>query len=64
MLMKKILIDKNKCIGCGLCSAFDPKTFKLGKNGKAEIVNQKRDSDGKIKEAIGSCPTGAIEFVS
>ena len=58
--MTKIVIDQKKCIGCGTCTVLAPKTFKLGKNGKAEIMNQKGDSETKIKEAISSCPVQAI----
>ena len=58
--MKKILINKKKCIGCGLCVTLAPCTFKLGKKGKAEVINSSGDSDKKIKEAIISCPVDAI----
>ncbi len=60
--MKKIVINKNMCIGCGTCSFIAPKTFKLGKGGKAEIISQTGDSDKKIKEAIESCPVNAISL--
>ena len=60
--MKKIMIDQKKCIGCGLCTAIAPKTFKLGKNGKAEITSQKVDSEKIIKDAIEACPVKAIGF--
>lgn len=60
--MKKIAIDYKKCIGCGTCVCFAPKTFALGKNGKAEVINQEGDLEEKIQEAISSCPMQAISF--
>ena len=58
--MKKILIDKNACIGCGSCSIIASKTFVLGDDGKAKVIDPSLDTDQVIKEAVESCPTGAI----
>lgn len=60
--MNKIIVDKNKCIGCGLCTAIADKTFRIGKDGKSEVFNQNSDSEEKIKEAISSCPVTAISI--
>jgi ferredoxin len=65
-------IDKEKCIGCSTCSVIAPKTFKLGDDGKAQVVKPPedvksrgdhvpfRDEEEKIKEAVDSCPVEAI----
>lgn len=58
----KIKVDKEKCIGCGTCVALAPKTFKLGKDGKAEVIDPPGDEKEKIKEALDSCPVDAIKF--
>jgi len=59
--MAKIpVVDKNKCIGCGTCTVLAPKTFRLGKDGKAEVINPPGDEEEKIKEAAESCPVDAI----
>jgi ferredoxin len=57
---KKLRVDKNKCIGCGTCVVLCPKTFQMGKDGKSEVINEKGDSEADIKNAIDSCPVGAI----
>ena len=51
-------INKQKCIGCGVCQSNCPGAIKLGADGKAEIINQK-----KLEECGGErlCPFGAIE---
>lgn len=59
--MTKIHINQRKCIGCGTCTVVAPKTFRLGKNGKAEVINQK-DSLTNVKAAIQSCPVEAISL--
>ena len=59
--MKKIKVDKQKCLGCGLCVNLCPEVFKL-KDGKSE-VKEKVDLEknkNSIKESIDSCPVQAI----
>jgi ferredoxin len=53
-----VKIDKEKCIGCGLCESIDSEVFAM-KNGKAFVKNQK-GNQAKIKDAIDSCPVQAI----
>lgn len=60
--MKKLTVDKKKCIGCGTCAILYPKTFKLGKDGKSEVINPKGNSEEEIQNAIDSCPVSAISF--
>lgn len=60
--MKKLVVDKNKCIGCGTCAALTPKVFKLGDEGKASVIDQEGDSEETIQNAIDSCPVQAISW--
>lgn len=56
-------IDKDKCIGCGLCSSIAASTFKMNEdNTKAEVVNVAGDEEAMIQMAIDSCPTQAISW--
>ena len=59
----KIKIDKNKCIGCGTCILLASKTFKLGEDGKSEVIEPHGDDEATIKQAIESCPVQAIEII-
>ncbi len=56
--MVKIVVDKKKCIGCGLCASLCGEVFALGKDGKAFVKAQKDISC--VKEAMESCPVQAI----
>ena len=58
-----VKVDKEKCIGCGLCSNLCPEVFELGEDGKARVkegADLEKNKDC-IKEAAESCPVGAIE---
>ena len=58
-----VKVDKEKCIGCGLCSNLCPEVFELAEDGKAK-VKEKADLEKNkecVKEAKESCPAGAIE---
>ena len=57
--MVQITVDKNKCIGCGACSATCPKTFGL-KDGKA-FVKKQPEKISCEKDAAEGCPVGAIK---
>jgi len=53
-------INKEKCIGCGLCVADCPGGTELQEDGKAEIIDPQ-----KLEECGGEkvCPYGAIQEV-
>lgn len=58
----KVKVDKEKCIGCGTCVVIAPKTFKLGDDGKSQVIEPSGDDETTIKEAVDSCPVDAIEY--
>jgi ferredoxin len=60
--MKKLIVDQEKCIGCGSCVSICPKVFVL-EGGKSKVIDQAGDSEVNIKLAIDACPTQAISWV-
>jgi len=58
----KVTVDKDKCIGCGLCVSLAPKSFKLGEDGKSQVIEPVGDDWETIKNAAESCPVGAIKI--
>lgn len=51
-------VNKERCIGCGLCVSLCKEVFALGKDGKSYVKSQKKLPE--IKDAIEQCPVGAI----
>ena len=60
----KVVVDPKLCLGCGTCVALAPKSFRLNKEGKAEVLEPPGDDEKKIKEAIESCHTAAIKEIN
>ena len=56
--MTKIEVDKDKCIGCGACTAIAPDTFEFDDDGLAKAVANEINDD--VKTAAEGCPTEAI----
>ncbi len=58
----QIKIDRQKCIGCGTCSALAPNTFEIDNDMKAKVKNPNGNDEKTILQAAQSCPTEAIEL--
>ena len=57
--MKKLKVNADSCIGCGLCVNMAPDAFALNDEGKSEAIAEMEDS--AADEVVASCPVGAIE---
>lgn len=63
LLTKGLSINKNACIGCGICANTYPQAFEM-QGQKAVLVESDPsilDKD-KIQEAVDACPVNAIEY--
>ncbi len=60
----KINVNQDACIGCGACAATAEDLFELNDDGVSEaIVEEVPEGKEEVaKEAMESCPTGAIEL--
>jgi len=69
----KVILEKEKCIGCGSCAAICPKHFNLAEDGKSELLgSEKNPQTGNlekeveqlecIQEAAESCPAQIIHI--
>ena len=58
----KINIDQDKCLRCGMCTGIATDIFEFDDDGniKANESNINADNKDSIKDAINSCPVGAI----
>ena len=55
----KIVVDKDKCIGCGACSATCPGSFVMT-DGKAHPIKAEVEKLSCEKDAEAGCPVNAI----
>lgn len=58
----KAYVDKDTCIGCGLCPAICPEIFEMEDDGKA-VASKSEVPENLIlsaKEAEDQCPVTAI----
>ncbi len=58
----KVKVNKDACIGCGACAAICDKVFEINDEGLSVVKNEdvKKEDEQATKDAIESCPTGAI----
>ncbi len=58
----KVTIDRNGCIGCGLCAGICPEVFCMAEDNLAQVcgdvTGETRDG---VREAKESCPVGVID---
>jgi len=60
--MKKPVVDRDSCTGCGLCPDIASSTFELDDDGIATVIDPEGDDEDTIQEAIDSCPVEAISW--
>lgn len=53
-------VDKEKCIGCGLCTTTCSECFELGEDGKSQVKADCGGSAKCVEEAVNACPVSAI----
>ena len=53
-----VSVDKEKCIGCGLCVQVCGEAFEMTEDNKAKV--KKQEDTPCVKEAKESCPVDAI----
>ena len=60
--MKKIIVDENRCIGCGACVAIDNEHFDFDENGLSHVIKEDNLETEELNNAIHSCPVNAISI--
>ena len=63
--MEKIHINKDACIGCGMCVMEHPEYLVFDENGQAEPVGKEVTKEDKMSllESVEKCPTEAITII-
>lgn len=61
-MAKKVVVNKDVCVGCGACTAIAPDILVIGDDGLAEAVADVTDAEmDVVNDAVASCPVQAIE---
>lgn len=60
----KAFVDRDACIGCGLCTSISPEVFAMDDEDVAIVVADPipADAEASAQEAADSCPTDAISI--
>ncbi|MGN6393844.1 MAG: patatin-like phospholipase family protein [Gemmatimonadales bacterium] len=56
----RVLVDEQRCVGCGTCVVQAPKVFQLDARGKAEVVTPIQTWTPLQGSYVLGCPTNAI----
>ncbi len=58
----KAYVERNGCIGCGLCSDTCPAVFRMDEEGLAEAYTSPvpKEAEAAAKEAEAGCPVSVI----
>lgn len=60
LVISKIVVDRDLCIGAATCVTIAPETFQMDDENKAILVNLTGNDAETILMAAESCPTKAI----
>jgi ferredoxin len=62
-LLYRIEIDREACIGSGVCTVLAPQTFDIDDETKSTVANPAGNALDQIEAAATGCPTRAIKIV-
>lgn len=59
----KVTVDRDACIGDGICASLCPDVFEMDNEGKSVVIKEIIDDElyDSVKEAADSCPVSAIK---
>jgi ferredoxin len=59
-----IVVDRELCMGSGMCIVYAPNTFAHDDETKAVVIDPTGDSIDAIRNAVQACPTSALSLVT
>ncbi|RBY84375.1 ferredoxin [Blastococcus sp. TF02A-26] len=55
-----VAIDREACLGTGLCIVYAPRTFAHDDETKAVLQDPPHDDPDDVRTAVEACPMGAL----
>ncbi len=62
-MSRRIVIDRERCIGSGNCCFYAPATFDLDEELKSVLLDPEGDDPGDVDAAVEGCPVHAISII-
>ncbi len=56
----RVLVDEQRCVGCGICVTQAPTVFRIGSHGKAVVTSPVQRWSPLDEACVHSCPSSAI----
>jgi ferredoxin len=61
----RVVADRTKCGGMGICEGIDPERFQVQSDGKTQVLKDALDDEHArevAQEAVDMCPTEALRI--
>jgi ferredoxin len=59
-----VAVDRDRCIGSGMCIVYAPATFVHDEAAKAVVVDPPGDPLDDVRTAVEACPTRALHLTT
>jgi ferredoxin len=59
---RRIVVDRERCIGSGNCCFYAPNTFDLDDELKSVVIDPGGDDAADVRAAVEGCPVNAIRI--
>jgi len=62
----RIIVDRGRCTGIGICESVDPDRFEVAADGSLVLTSDEYGEDEReiVEEAVRSCPAAALKLES
>jgi ferredoxin len=60
--MTRVEVDRDICIGMGMCESINATVFQVGDSGTVDIGDTTDVDPQVLRRAVAACPTGALRF--
>ncbi|MCK9903085.1 ferredoxin [Parafrankia colletiae] len=57
-----VAVDRERCVGSGMCVLYAPDSFAHDEVAKVVVLDPMGDEEDVIGSAVDACPTGALRL--